>query len=95
MLQNFKNLKLPDTLVLIFSILIIITILTWFYPGGKYDRQIIDGREMVQPESYAEVESVPQGLGSLLTAPIKGFIDLLVKENNGMSEHLIQSIKKL
>ena len=75
MLQNFKNLKLPDTLVLIFSILIIITILTWFYPGGKYDRQIIDGREMVQPESYAEVESVPQGLGSLLTAPIKGFID--------------------
>lgn len=72
---NLKNIKLPDTLVLIFSILIIITVLTWFFPGGKYSRQVVDGREIVQPESYTEIESEPQGLGSLLTAPIKGFVD--------------------
>ena len=73
-IKNIKNIKLPDTLVLIFSILIIVAILTWFYPGGKYDRQVVDGREMVQPDSYKEIKSVPQGLGPLLTAPIKGFI---------------------
>jgi uncharacterized ion transporter superfamily protein YfcC len=72
---DIKKIKLPDTLVLIFSILIIVAVLTWFYPGGKYDRQVIDGREMVQPDSYKDFKSVPQGLGALLIAPIKGFID--------------------
>ena len=72
---DLKSIKLPDTLVLIFSILILISILTWFYPGGKYERKMLNGREVVQPDSYKEVESVPQGLGELLTAPIKGFVN--------------------
>ncbi len=72
---DIKKIKLPDTLVIIFSILIMVSVLTWFYPGGKYDRQVIDGRETVQPDSYKEIKSVPQGLGALLVAPIKGFIN--------------------
>ena len=72
---DLKSIKLPDTLVLIFSILILISILTWFYPGGKYERKMLNARDVVQPDSYKEVESVPQGLGELLTAPIKGFVN--------------------
>jgi uncharacterized ion transporter superfamily protein YfcC len=72
---DFKKVKMPDTLVLIFSILILTAVLTWFYPGGKYDRHIIEGREVVQPDSYKAVNSIPQGLGELLTSPIKGFIE--------------------
>jgi len=71
---DLKKIKMPDTLVLIFSILILTSVLTWFYPGGKYERETVDGREIVQPDSYTQVDSVPQGLADLLTAPIKGFI---------------------
>jgi uncharacterized ion transporter superfamily protein YfcC len=72
---NLKNLKLPDTLVLIFSIMLLVAILTWILPGGSYERQAINGREILIPDSYKEVQNVPQELGAVLMAPIKGFIE--------------------
>jgi uncharacterized ion transporter superfamily protein YfcC len=68
-----KKFKLPNTFVLIFSLLVLIAILTWFVPGGKYETAVVDGRSVIVPGSFQYIESKPQGFGALMTAPIKGF----------------------
>ncbi len=70
-----KNFKLPDTLVLIFTFVIMAAVLTWILPGGNYDRIEKGGRSLLVPESYQTVENVPQGLSDVLKAPIRGFVD--------------------
>ncbi len=67
------NLKIPNTYLLIFSLLVLIAILTWIIPGGQYERTQINGREVVVPGSFKFTENNPQGLFDLFIAPIKGF----------------------
>ena len=43
------RLKLPNTFVLIFGLLVVIAVLTWFVPGGKYATVMAEGR-FIQPE---------------------------------------------
>lgn len=66
--------KFPDTLVILMSILLVFVILTWIIPAGTFDRMEMNGREVVVPGSYQQVEAAPQGVGAFLMAPIKGFI---------------------
>jgi uncharacterized ion transporter superfamily protein YfcC len=65
--------KLPDTLVIIFFILIVFTLLTWIIPAGNYDRVLVNGREVIDPDTFSYSEQNPQGLFDLLKAPIEGF----------------------
>ena len=67
--------KVPHTLVIIFSIIIIIAILTYIIPGGKYDRVERNGRTVVLSDSFHYVEGKHQGFGALLLAPFRGFIE--------------------
>ncbi|MBU1099627.1 MAG: YfcC family protein [Bacteroidetes bacterium] len=67
------RLKVPNTYLLIFSILILIAASTWFIPGGRYDRELINGTEVVVPGSFHYIEKNPQGIGDLFSSPIKGF----------------------
>jgi uncharacterized ion transporter superfamily protein YfcC len=66
--------RMPDTLVIILGFMILFTLLTWLVPAGAFERTLVGGREVLVPGSYHRVEAAPQGLGSFLTAPIKGFI---------------------
>ncbi len=66
--------KSPDALVIISLVLVLFTGLTWVIPAGEYTRVVEDGRTIVVAGTFTEVDSNPQGLGSLLLAPIKGFI---------------------
>jgi uncharacterized ion transporter superfamily protein YfcC len=72
--KKFK-LKVPNTYLLLFSILIFIAILTWIIPGGEYQRSTVDGREVVVQNSFRYIDSNPQGFIALFTAPLKGFIE--------------------
>lgn len=72
--KKFK-LKVPHTYTIIFCIIILMTILTWIVPSGQFDTTEQDGRTVVIPGTYHEVESNPQGFGDLFTSPIKGIID--------------------
>ncbi|MGJ3233985.1 YfcC family protein [Marivirga sp.] len=65
--------KLPDTLVIIFFILIVFTLLTWIIPAGNYERVVVNGREVIDPDTFSYSEQNPQGLFDLLKAPIEGF----------------------
>jgi len=72
--KKFK-LKVPNTYLLLFSILIFIAVLTWIIPGGEYERTTIDGREIVVQNSFKYVNSNPQGFFALFIAPLKGFVE--------------------
>jgi len=65
--------RLPDTLIIVFIILIVFVILTWLIPAGQYARIEQDGRSIIDADSFEYVEANPQGISDLLTAPVKGF----------------------
>lgn len=63
-----------NTLVMIYAIVVIAAVSTWFIPGGEYKREVVNDRTLVVPNSFTYVDSRPQGIGALVQAPIKGFI---------------------
>jgi len=69
------KLKLPNTYVLLVVLLALIAAATWVVPGGKFDTQLIGGKNVIVAGSYHVVEAKPQGLVALLTSPIKGFVE--------------------
>ena len=76
-LKNFSNgIKVPHTLVIIFSIIILMAIATYIVPGGSYDRVIADvngqSKTVVLNGSFHYVENEAQGLFSVMQAPISG-----------------------
>lgn len=63
----------PDSLIIVSVILVLFTALTWIVPAGQYERMEKDGREVLVPGTYTELESAGQGIGDLLMAPLAGF----------------------
>ena len=63
-----------NTLVMIFSVVVLVAAATWIIPGGEYKREIKDGKTLVVPGTFTTIANTPQGIGAILTAPIKGFI---------------------
>jgi uncharacterized ion transporter superfamily protein YfcC len=74
MLAKMKNIKLPDTIVLLFMVMILMAALTWILDGGEYAYKVVNGRNLIIPDSYQAVKNIPQGVGAILKAPISGFI---------------------
>lgn len=70
-----KNFKLPNTFVLLFSLLALIALSTWLVPGGKYDTHLVNGKALIDPATFHYVASNPQGFVALMMAPIKGFVE--------------------
>jgi len=73
--MKFKELKAPNTFLIVFVLLIVTAVLTWIIPGGEYKREIINNRKVVVEDSFSYIESNPQSLDDILTAPIDGFVD--------------------
>lgn len=67
--------RVPNTYLLIFSLLVLIAGLTWVIPGGNYVRTLVDGKEVVVQNSFKYGKSSPQGLFALFIAPLKGFVE--------------------
>ncbi|MBF0407260.1 MAG: putative basic amino acid antiporter YfcC [Candidatus Riflebacteria bacterium] len=60
-------------LVMIFSMVIIVAVMTWIIPGGEYERKQVNGKTQVVSNSFKQIEGRPQGIGAIMTAPVKGF----------------------
>lgn len=77
-IETMKNknpkIKLPHTLVIIFSIIVLMAIFTYIIPGGEYDRTEKEGRTVVVHDSFHRVENKPQGVDGILLAPYRGFL---------------------
>ncbi|SFU89641.1 YfcC family protein [Pseudoduganella namucuonensis] len=69
------KIRLPNTYVLVFAILALIALSTWFIPGGKYDTHLVNGKQLIDPATFHYIESKPQGFAALMMAPIKGFAE--------------------
>ncbi|MFO7879165.1 MAG: YfcC family protein [Bacteroidota bacterium] len=70
--------KVPHTYVIIFAIIVLSAILTWFVPAGEYERTekvMEDGstKEMIVEGSYHNVEESPQ-TWQVFSAMFKGFV---------------------
>jgi uncharacterized ion transporter superfamily protein YfcC len=63
-----------NTLVMIYAVVVLVAIATWFVPGGEYKRELKEGRTLVVPGSFTYAQSEPQGLGAIFTSPVKGFM---------------------
>lgn len=64
----YKEIKLPHTFALIFILIIIIALSTYFIPAGEYERieNPVTGVMEVTPDSYEEVEKNPASIGDVL-----------------------------
>jgi len=71
------KLKFPSAYTILFGLIIVVAIATWFVPAGEYDRELNPtlGRDVPIPGTYQEVEPNPQGFGDVALAPIAGFFD--------------------
>jgi len=70
--------KIPHTYVIVFSIVVLSAMLTWFVPGGAFERNTITvngiDRSVVVPGSFHHVERNPQ-TWQIFSALFDGFVD--------------------
>jgi uncharacterized ion transporter superfamily protein YfcC len=70
-----RAIRMPHTLVIVGSLVVIVFLMSWVVPSGTYDRVDREGRQVTVPGTYHQVEKVHLGPQWLVIAPIKGFVD--------------------
>jgi len=72
-----KKFEMPDTLVILFVLLIVATLATWILPAGDFDyfQDDVTGRELAVAGSYHNVDKSPVGLMGMLSSVQRGSID--------------------
>ncbi len=100
--------RIPHPVVMLFSIIILTTILSYIIPAGAYEREVVEGRERVIPGTYETMESTPVGFIQMFTAIPLGYktaaeiifivlasgIMFGVLEKSGMIENTVGTIVK-
>lgn len=56
-----KN-RVPNAVVLLLSLIIIVGLVSFLIPSGQYDFTMVDGRKIIDPESFHYVEKMPIGI---------------------------------
>jgi len=73
-----KKRQIPHTYVIVFAIIVFAAVLTWFVPGGAFERTTVivndSEREVIQSESFAYIENAPQ-TWQIFSALFDGFVD--------------------
>ena len=74
-----KAKKFPDAIAIVFILMIILLIMTWFIPAGEYETTQESGRTVLVPDSYQklspeEAEKYDLNITEIFVAPIKGII---------------------
>lgn len=70
-----KKRKIPHAFVIVFVIILLAGVATWFVPGGKFEREKVNGREIIQKGSFQYQENQPQYY-EIFEAPLRGFIKM-------------------
>jgi uncharacterized ion transporter superfamily protein YfcC len=65
--------RIPHAITMLFGIIVLVSVLTYFIPAGSYERVLIDGRNRVVPNSYQTIASTPIGLLDMFKAIPLGF----------------------
>jgi len=83
-----SRLKAPDTVLVVFSIVVLAALATWVVPPGAFEKQVVlvEGageREVVVPGTFRTLERPEMGVaarvaatvGTILAAPLRGIAD--------------------
>lgn len=72
-----KKREFPNTTVIIFLFIVIVAIMTYVVPAGKFGTQIDEetGIEMVDAEQFERIEQTPVNPFRLFVSIVQGFID--------------------
>lgn len=73
--QSSKKMKGINVFVLIFTVLLIATILTYIVPAGEYSRVEVDGRMMVESDSFKHIDSSPVSIFNIFGAIPRGMVE--------------------
>lgn len=68
------KLRVPHPFVLLFALVVLAAIATWFLPAGQYERHEVGGRSLVDPASYRELPRAPAGAAEVLLAYPRGLL---------------------
>lgn len=66
-----KKFRMPNTYVILFAVIAVIAVLTWFVPGGAYE---LNESGNAVAGTYHVVENSPQGLWDVFMAPVIGML---------------------
>lgn len=73
-----KKRQIPHTYVIVFAIIVVAAMLTWFIPGGQFQRTVVTvgetQREIIQSNSFTYIENSPQ-TWEIFSAIFDGFVD--------------------
>ena len=69
--KNRHRFKMPSAFTILFIIIIIIAVLSWFIPAGKYST---DSSGNLIANTYHTVKSNPQGLWDVVMSPVYGMV---------------------
>jgi uncharacterized ion transporter superfamily protein YfcC len=67
--------RVPHTFALLFGLVVVAAIATHWIPAGHYERQEVEGRELVLPDSYQRVEGQPAGVIEVFLAYPRGLVE--------------------
>ena len=67
--------KVPHVYALIFIIIILASLATFIIQPGTFEREVVDGTEVIVPDSYETVERTPVGVLGTLEAVQVGMIE--------------------
>jgi uncharacterized ion transporter superfamily protein YfcC len=60
--------------VLLFSVIVVAAIASYIVPAGQYERELVNGRNIVVPGSYAHIESTPISPFAIFTSIHDGMV---------------------
>jgi len=60
-----------QSVIILFAIMMVAGILTLVVPAGNYSRTLLDGREMIEPESFAFIDRPDYPIWRWFTAPVE------------------------
>ncbi|WP_052455690.1 YfcC family protein [Bhargavaea cecembensis] len=70
-----KEKRSLNPFVLMFMIILVMTALTYIVPAGQYDREDVDGRSIVNPDSFHYIDQQPIGFLEMFNSVHVGFVE--------------------
>ena len=73
--QKTKDKKSINPFVLLFSVLVVMAIFSYIIPAGEYTRTLVDGRNVVVPNSFQTIARTPVGFLDIFSAVHDGMVE--------------------
>lgn len=70
-----KKFSVPHVYILLLAMILFFAILSYIIPAGQYEVMDVDGTEVINPDSYTQVDSTPVSIMGFLTALPRGLIE--------------------